>query len=44
MQVTGFSSLGAPAYVGMGLATEGDSAMNEQCVKDIAEAHGKSPA
>ena len=44
MQVTAFSSLGSPGYVALGLAKPEDSAFNEQCVKEIAEKHGKSCA
>ena len=42
--VTGFSNLGAPSYVELGMATAGDSVLNEACVQEIAKAHGKTPA
>src|SRR3954466_9162494 len=42
--VTAFSALGAPTYVPLEMATEHDSVMNEQVVRDAAERHKKSPA
>lgn len=42
--VTAFSPLGAPSYVPLGMATENDSVMNEQVVRDAAARHKKTPA
>jgi D-xylose reductase len=42
--VTAFSPLGAPSYVPLGMATEGDSVLNEPVVRDAAAAHAKTPA
>lgn len=42
--VTGYSSLGAPAYVGLGYAKKEEAAYDNPVVKDIAAAVGKSPA
>jgi D-xylose reductase len=42
--VTAFSPLGAPSYVPLGMATEGENAMDETIVQDIARNYDKSPA
>jgi D-xylose reductase len=42
--VTAFSPLGAPSYVPLGMATHGDSVMNEPIVRDAAARHKKTPA
>ncbi len=42
--VTAFSPLGAPSYVGIGMAEKDESVLNLPEVKAIAESHGKSPA
>jgi D-xylose reductase len=42
--VTAFSPLGAPSYVPLGMATDSDSVMNEQVVRDAASRHKKTPA
>lgn len=42
--VTAFSPLGAPSYVPLGMATENDSVMNEQVVRNAAARHKKTPA
>jgi len=42
VQVMAYSNLGAASYVQLGLATEADSCLTPQVVKDIAAAHGKS--
>jgi D-xylose reductase len=42
--VTAFSPLGAPSYVPLGMATEGDSVLNEPVVRDAASRHKKTPA
>jgi len=42
--VTAFSPLGAPSYVPLGMATDSDSVMNEQVVRNAAERHKKTPA
>ena len=42
--VTGFSNLGSPSYVELGMASEDDSVLKQQVVLDIAKAHGKTPA
>jgi len=42
--VTGFSNLGAGSYVELGMATQHDSCLEEQVVKDIANKHGRTPA
>jgi D-xylose reductase len=42
--VTAFSPLGARSYVQIGMATEADSALNEQVVRDTAARHKKTPA
>lgn len=42
--VTGYSSLGAGSYVNMKMAEVHESCLDEAVVKEIAEAHGKSPA
>lgn len=41
---TAFSPLGAGSYVPLGMATEGDSVLGESVVKQIAQAHRKTPA
>jgi D-xylose reductase len=42
--VTAFSPLGAPSYVPLGMATEGDSVLNEPVVREAAGRHKKTPA
>ncbi len=42
--VTAFSPLGAPSYVSIGMATEKDSVLNEQVVRDAATRHAKTAA
>jgi D-xylose reductase len=42
--VTAFSPLGAPSYVPLGMATENDSVMKEQVIRDAATRHKKTPA
>lgn len=42
--VTAFSPLGAASYYSIGMAGEGDSAMEEPVVKEIASRHRRSPA
>jgi D-xylose reductase len=42
--VTAFSPLGAASYYQIGMAGEGDSALDQPAVTQIAIAHGKSPA
>lgn len=42
--VTAFSPLGAASYYSIGMAGEGDSALEQTVVRDIAARHGKSPA
>ena len=42
--VTAFSPLGAPSYVPLGMATDSDSVLNEQVVREIAGRHKKTPA
>ncbi|HVT27212.1 MAG TPA: aldo/keto reductase [Lacipirellulaceae bacterium] len=42
--VTAFSPLGAPSYVPLGMATENDSVMNEEVIRDAAANHAKTPA
>jgi D-xylose reductase len=42
--VTAFSPLGAASYYSIGMAGEGDSALEQPVVEQIAARHGKSPA
>lgn len=42
--VTGFSPLGAPSYVQLGMATADDSVLNHPVVTEIANAVGRTPA
>ena len=42
--VTGFSPLGAPSYVSLGMATEGDSVLETPVVAGIARTVGRTPA
>jgi D-xylose reductase len=42
--VTAFSPLGARSYVQLGMATEADSVLNEQVVRDTAARHKKTTA
>jgi D-xylose reductase len=42
--VTAFSPLGAASYYSIGMAGEGDSALEQPVVRDIASRHDKSPA
>ena len=44
MAVTAFSNLGASSYVELGLGKPEESVLEETIVKEIAAAHGKSPA
>jgi D-xylose reductase len=44
LAVTAFSPLGAPSYVEIGMAGEGDSVLEEAVVKAAAAAHGKTAA
>lgn len=41
---TAFSPLGAGSYIPLGMATEGDSVLNEPIIKDIAATHYKTAA
>ena len=42
--VTGFSPLGAPSYVELGMAKPEDSALTHPAISEIAAAHGASSA
>jgi D-xylose reductase len=42
--VTAFSPLGAASYYSIGMAGDGDSALEQPAVQEIAARHGKSPA
>jgi len=42
--VTGFSPLGAPSYVPLGMAASSESVMDQPVVQAAAKAHGKSEA
>ena len=42
--VTGFSPLGAPSYIPLGMATQSDSVLENPVVLNIAKAHSKTPA
>jgi len=42
--VTAFSPLGAASYYSIGMASDGDSAIDQPVVREIASRHGKSPA
>lgn len=42
--VTGFSPLGSSSYVSLGMASSGDSVLNEPVVVEAARRHGKTPA
>lgn len=42
--VTAFSPLGAPSYIPLGMASEGDSVMNDPVVIDIARMIQRTPA
>ena len=42
--VTGFSPLGAPSYVPLGMAGPGESVLDEAVVRAAAARHGKTPA
>ena len=44
IKITAYSSLGAGSYVPVGQAEVHENALEEQCIKDIASKHGKSPA
>jgi len=44
LAVTGFSPLGAPSYIPIGMATESDSVLKHSVVEQIAASHGKTPA
>ncbi|PQO41015.1 4-dihydromethyl-trisporate dehydrogenase, partial [Blastopirellula marina] len=41
--VTGYSPLGAPSYVPLGMASQDENLLDESTINAIAEAHGKSP-
>ena len=41
---TAFSPLGAGSYIPLGMATETDSVLNENLVREIAASHQKTPA
>lgn len=42
--MTAFSPLGAPSYIPLGMATSGDSVLENPVVLGIAQSHGKTPA
>jgi D-xylose reductase len=42
--VTGFSPLGAPSYIPLGMAAEAESILDHMFVRALAMAHGKTPA
>jgi D-xylose reductase len=42
--VTAFSPLGAASYYSLGMAGEGDSALEQPVVQETARQHGKTPA
>jgi D-xylose reductase len=42
--VTGFSPLGAPSYIPLGMAKPEESVLDERVVKDAAVRHGQTPA
>ncbi len=42
--VTAFSPLGASSYFSLGMAEEGESALEQPVVRDVASRHGKTPA
>jgi D-xylose reductase len=42
--VTGFSNLGAPSYVEIGMATKEEFVMTEPVIAEIAAKHGKTGA
>jgi D-xylose reductase len=42
--VTGFSPLGAGSYLELGMAQANESVLGESVVRQIAEAHGRTPA
>ena len=42
--VTAFSPLGAPSYVSLGMAKEGDSLLKHERIIEIADAVGRTPA
>jgi D-xylose reductase len=42
--VTGFSPLGAGSYLALGMAQVNESVLEEPVVRQIAEAHGRTPA
>ena len=42
--VTAFSPLGAPSYVSLGMAKEGDSLLKHERIIEIADAGGRTPA
>ncbi|MFK7736148.1 MAG: aldo/keto reductase [Pirellulaceae bacterium] len=41
---TAFSPLGAGSYIELGMATSNDLALEENCIKEIAAGHNKTPA
>lgn len=41
--VTGYSPLGAPSYMPLGMASQDENLLDESTITAIAEAHGKSP-
>mmetsp|Transcript_27593 Transcript_27593/g.67105 ORF Transcript_27593/g.67105 Transcript_27593/m.67105 type:complete len:376 (-) Transcript_27593:286-1413(-) len=44
IHMTGFSNLGAPSYVELGMATKSEFVLEKKVVKDIASKKGKTPA
>jgi len=42
--VTGFSPLGAPSYIPLGMASEADSVLGQSVVQNIAKSHGRTAA
>ena len=42
--MTAFSPLGAPSYIPLGMATQGDSVLDQPVILEIASRHSKSPA
>lgn len=42
--VTAFSPLGAASYFSIGMATEGESVLNQPVIREAAACHGKTPA
>eukprot|EP00511_Aplanochytrium_stocchinoi_P002594 CAMPEP_0204830648 /NCGR_PEP_ID=MMETSP1346-20131115/9039_1 /ASSEMBLY_ACC=CAM_ASM_000771 /TAXON_ID=215587 /ORGANISM="Aplanochytrium stocchinoi, Strain GSBS06" /LENGTH=701 /DNA_ID=CAMNT_0051961101 /DNA_START=131 /DNA_END=2236 /DNA_ORIENTATION=+ len=42
--ITAFSNLGASSYLELNMSTKADSCLEEECVRKLAEKHGKTPA